>query len=306
MKNTQEIYKGDLKIGDINISCAVLPDGTRVISESGILKHLGATGGKSIKLRDRMAQNRGGPIPMFLASKALEPYIDQVFGGMDLSPVEYKSGSKTVVGYKAEILPKVCEVWLKARDEKALQESQEPKAKKAEILMRGLAYIGITALVDEATGYQNERENFELQKVLNAYISEEVAKWQLTFNHEFYKQMFRLWGIPYESHYIKKKPQFIGNLTNKYIYSHLPDGVLDTLKQRTPKTESGNYKHRLHQSLTPEIGREHLKKQITEVTTIMGISNSKEEFKRFFSRKYKLLPQMDLDIDTEEATEVSK
>ena len=57
-----------------------------------------------------------------------------------------------VTGFDAEVLPGICDVWLQARDAGALQTQQLDKAKKAEILMRGLAHIGITALVDEATG----------------------------------------------------------------------------------------------------------------------------------------------------------
>ena len=35
---------------------------------------------------------------------------------------------------------------------------------------------------------------------------------------------------------------------------------IDKIKQQTGKTEKGNYRYRWHQSLTPDIGREHLKK----------------------------------------------
>lgn len=290
-------YRGELEIGDIIIPCAVLNDGTRVVGENGINKHLGVSGGKSYKLRDNIEKLRGRPTPIFLASKALEPFMDDVFDDSDLEPVEYEHGGNKMVGYRAEILPKVCEVWLKARQEGTLQGSQLPKAMKAEILMRGLAHIGITALVDEATGYQYDRERFELQKILKLYISEEVLKWQLTFTNDFYKQVFRLWGVPFTAKSIQKKPQFIGKLTNKYIYENLPDGVLSVLKDKTPKTEAGNYKHKFHQILTPEAGREHLKKQITEVTTLMEISDSKEQFQFLYKKKYNTDPQYELQID---------
>lgn len=58
-------------------------------------------------------------------------------------------------------------------------------ADQCEILIRGFARVGIVALVDEATGYQYERERFELEKILNAYISDEILKWQLTFTDDF-------------------------------------------------------------------------------------------------------------------------
>ncbi|GIZ16599.1 hypothetical protein [Capnocytophaga catalasegens] len=42
--------------------------------------------------------------------------------------------------------------------------------------------------------------------------------------------------------------------------------------------------------LTPEIGKEHLKKQIIEITTLMSISQSKEHFDSLFQQKYHKQP----------------
>ena len=43
------------------------------------------------------------------------------------------------------------------------------------------------------------------------------------------------------------------------FYENLRRGTLD--KMPAPKTEKGNWKYKFHQSLTPEVGKEHLKKQ---------------------------------------------
>jgi len=40
-------------------------------------------------------------------------------------------------------------------------------------LVKSLSKIGIIALVDEATGYQYERDREELYHILEAYISKE-------------------------------------------------------------------------------------------------------------------------------------
>lgn len=93
------------------------------------------------------------------------------------------------------------------------------------------------------------------------------------FTDDFYKNIYRLWGLPFIPKYIRNKPSFIGKLTNKYIYELLPQGVVDRIKEKTDKTSKGNWKYKWHQSLTPEIGREHLKKQIIEVTTLTICSN---------------------------------
>jgi len=113
-----------------------------------------------------------------------------------------------------------------------------------------------------------------LQKILTAYVSDEIAKWQLTFKIDFYKELFRLWKQSFNPNNIKK-PSFVGTLTNKFIYKAMPEGVSEVVKDNTPKTKSGNYKYRFHQSLTPEIGREHLKTQIIEVTALMSVCDIK-------------------------------
>lgn len=81
-------------------------------------------------------------------------------------------------------------------------------------------------------------------------MSEEILKWQLTFTDDFYKQIFRLWKLPFIPKYIRNKLSFIGKLTTKYIYEQLPKGVLDKIKEQTGRTEKGNYRYKWHQSLT--------------------------------------------------------
>lgn len=296
-------YKGELEIGEMKIPCAVLEDGTRVLNEANIIKNFGSMGGKNYKLRDK---NENGPLPLFIASKALEPFINGVFDEEDLEPIEYTTDGKNVLkGYGATILPKVCEVWLKAREHNTLQASQLPKAMKAEILMRSLAMIGITALVDEATGYQYDRERFELQKILKAYIASEILKWQLTFTDEFYKEVYRLWGLPFIPKYIKNKPSFIGAITTKYVYDVLPDGVVEKIREVNPKTKKGYWKYKFHQFLSEDIGREHLKKQIIETTLIMRMSKTKEEFIKKFNEMYGKNLQLELDFgDDDELIEI--
>ena len=58
--------------------------------------------------------------------------------------------------------------------------------------MRGFARVGIIALVDEATGYQEFRAREALEEILQKFISNELMKWVKTFPDEFYQQMFRL------------------------------------------------------------------------------------------------------------------
>lgn len=296
-------YRGELEIGDMTIPCAVLEDGTRVINENSIIKNLGSVGGKNYKLRSQnIEENDVGPMPLFLSSKALEPFIYGIFEEKDLLPIDYTTdGKNKLQGYNATILPKVCEVWLKAREEGTLQSSQLPKAMKAEILMRSLAKIGITALVDEATGYQYDREKDELQKILKAYISEELLPWQKKFPDVFYKELFRLNGWEFSVNGIKNRPSVIGAWTNTLIYDELPYGVKDDLKKKTPTSEAGNKTARMHQFLTEDIGNNHLKSQIEQVITLFRLSdNMKNMWYNFEKLKDRKNGKFDLPFEFDE------
>ena len=74
----------------------------------------------------------------------------------------------------------------------------------------------------------------------------------------------------------------------------MPKGtvVLEKLKEKTPKTKGGNYKFRLHQSLTKKVGKEALKKAIYTVEALASISKTRTEFLRLIKEKYH--PQQEL------------
>ena len=291
-------YRGELNLSGFTIPCYVLEDGTRILSARGMQLSL-----NMINEGDRTSAK----LTRYLSQESLKPFIysNKEIGHYD--PIICYDGNAKINGYEATILVDICDAFLEARKRIKLSPRQAIIAEQCEILVRAFAKVGIIALVDEATGYQNEREHFELQKILSAYISDEILKWQLTFTDDFYRQVYRLWGLPFIPKYIKNKPSFIGKLTTKYIYDQLPDGVVDKIKEQTGKTDKGNWKYKWHQSLTPEVGREHLKKQIIEVTTLMSISKTKAEFNDLFERKYHSKPiQLELEFNEDIKDEKTK
>ena len=295
MKN-KITHEGEIKIGEFIIPCYILDDHTRILSTTGMQKALGVIGNEP-------TQRSSKRLMEILSSKAVSGFISDDLLASKLSTIECTYKNKKIVGYEAMVLPELCEIMLKVRDHAnenniELGKRQLLVVAQADLIIRSLARVGIIALIDEATGYQYDRERFELQKILNAYISEEILKWQLTFTDDFYKEVYKLWGLPFIPKYIQNKPSFIGKLTAKYIYDQLPKGVVDKIKENIGKTKKGNWKYKWHQSLTPEIGREHLKKQIIEVTTLMSISKSKEQFDGLFQQKYNTSPiQLELEFN---------
>lgn len=100
----------------------------------------------------------------------------------------------------------LCDGFLEARKNIELNSRQKKIADQCEILLRSFAKVGIIALIDEATGYQYAREKTALQIVLKAFISDEILKWQHTFQLLFYKEIFKLWDVPFTPEKIRRKP----------------------------------------------------------------------------------------------------
>lgn len=280
-------HEGELKIGGISLPSAVLNDGTRVLISKGFLTALG---------RPWKGSYRSTDLPNFIDANNLKPYISKELHAV-LEPIKYRNLRGAIVtGYKADLLPLVCDVYLKAREENKLTANQLKIAKQAEILMRSFARVAIIALIDEATGYQKERNLEELQRILSLYISEEFLPWQKRFPDIFYEELFRLKGWEYNP-FTVKRPSVIGSITNKLIYKRLPKGVLAELKNKTPKSKAGNYTKRFHQSLTDGIGNPHLEKHLASVITLMKASTSWRKFESLFQRAFSGQGELFEDLD---------
>lgn len=302
------ILKGvDLDFAGAKIPCAIVESPTggepiRVLTENGITNALlGSRSGASKRLK-KASEEQGAPLPLFLAPPMLKPFIDNMLDDGPLKPVRYADGNRIVTGYDARILPVVCEIWLRARDEGALQDQQLQKAKKAELLMRGLAHVGIIALVDEATGYQKFRAKDSLAKILEAFVAKELQPWVQKFPPDFYEQMFRLRKLQFPKD-SPHRPQYFGTLTNNIIYRRLAPYVWREIKQRVSKDENGRPREKLHQYLTPNIGDPRLRDLITSVITIMKLSNDWSDFMPKLDRIHPAFNEtMQLPFDLENDT----
>lgn len=257
-----------LRIGGVDLDAYVLEDGTRVLSQAGFLRALG---------RNKRAAYRSLDVPPMLQGAGLEPYLTSEI--LEKSrPIAFRAPNGTRAnGYRAELLPDVCEIYLKARDADRLAPNQRPVAKQAEILMRGLATVGIIALVDEATGYQELRAKNDLVRILEEFIAKELQPWVKTFPDDFYREMFRLRGLVFPTDTVKR-PQYFGVLTNDIVYSRLAPGVLSELKRLTPKDDRGRHKDTLFQRLSQNKGYPKLREHLGSVVTMMKLSNWYSDF----------------------------
>lgn len=278
-------HSGILNIGGQDLECAVLDDGTRVLSGTAVFK---AFGRKRRGVRSTSAKTDTGiKLPGFVDANNLKPFINQALMAR-ITPVEFTTQSGQVLsGYECGVLPAVCEVYLRARDNDALTPNQIKLAIASDALVRSLAQVGISALIDEATGFQYDREKKALQDLLQQYLAKELQPWAKAFPDEFYQEMFRLkgWDFP-----IVNRPGIVGTYTNDLIYERLAPGVLEELEKRNPKKETGRRKSAHHQHLTPDLGTPALKQHISHVTVIMKSHENWDGFQKGINRAIPKVP----------------
>jgi P63C domain len=275
-----------LRVGDIDLDCYVLNNSQRVISQRGLFRGLNAARGGP---RDDMRADEGGAeLPRFATQDWLLPSLSNDLLMALRNPILFSApGTPRVYGYPATILPDICDAILAARVAGKTTSRQDVIVQRAENLVRAFAKVGIIALVDEATGYQQFRARDELQKILAAYISPELMPYTSRFPQNFYSELHRVRGWKYAPGSTKRN-HYIGRLTNELIYKQLPPGVLDELRSKNPVArETKRRKHKHYQFLTEDVGDPHLGKQVDAITTLLTVSDNWAEFVRLFSKKFK-------------------
>lgn len=288
MPHVLEGYSNVLDLGGTKLPCAVIegPNGVqRVLSENGIANAiLGGRSGASKRLK-KAGEEGGAPVPLFVAPGQLKPFISQDLIDGPLSPIDYVEGDRVVRGYDASILVAVCGIWLKARAEGALQKQQLGKAQNAEALTLALADTGIVALIDEATGYQDDRARDALAKIFTTFLAKERQKWALTFPIDFYREIYRLRGWKFEP-WNTKRPSVVAAWTDDFVYDRLAPGLTVELRDKNPIAETGRRSHKHHQWFNPDRGHPKLKEHIAGVIALLRSSDEWTAFKRSLDRAY--------------------
>lgn len=274
-------HESHLKLGDLEIECAILSDERRVISERAMTR---AFGGKRGGSHWKRIKEDGAGLPVYLSAKNYLPFIDKELSEALNAPIRYRAqGGRIAYGLDATLLPKVCNVILKARDAGALHTSQVPLSVQADIIMRGLATVGIIALIDEATGFQKDRAKDALSLILEAFIAKELQPWLKTFPSDFYQEMFRLRDLPYPTTSVKR-PQYFGVLTNNIVYDRLAPGVKEELQKGVPRNEEGRPTAKYFQKLTQNTGYPKLREHLGSVVTLMKLSDKWPDFMQKLDR----------------------
>jgi hypothetical protein len=277
-------HSGELHINGVAIPCAVLHDETRVLTQRGF----------SVALGRYKNPNKKGAIvdlPVFLSASNLNPFVDEDLA-RSATPIKFRmaegSGGfagNVAFGYRAELLPQVCNVYLRAKHEGKLLKSQEHIADQCLILLNGLATVGVIALVDEATGYQYDRLRDDLQRILEKYVSKELARYSRVFEPDFYKHIHRLKGWKYDAE-STKRTHALARVTVDLTYDRIHPDLLKELKQT--RLAKGKNSQQLHRWLTtdPAGGHPRLKQHAEGVTALLSVAGSWLQLEEWLNMRY--------------------
>ena len=286
--------EGILRIAGQELQCYVIDGDTRVLARAGFVRAIGRTG----KVKGGRRFDDEFQTPVFLTAENLKPFWPNGLAE-NATPIPFTYNGQEMIGYRAELLPDVCDVFADAERAGALRKNQEHIASACRLLARGLTRVGIIGLVDEATGFQRDRAQDALAKILESFIAKELQPYVPTFPAEYYEQIFRLRKIEYPTGSVKR-PQYFGILTNDIIYKRLAPGVLEELKKLTPRAENGRHKDKFFQRLTSNKGYPKLRELLGSVLTIMDFSSDWQEFMTKLNKRHpRYGDQLSLPFDYE-------
>lgn len=265
-----------LRIGNIELACYVLNNGTRAFSQRGLMEALDLG-------------IRGGQIDALI--EILEPHLTPEDVETLRNPIQFrrKGGGPLVHGYPATCLVDVCNAIIAHQKSGRTSGRMKFLADRAQMIISAVAKVGIIALVDEATGYSRSET---LQALLDRYLRRELAAWAKRFPDEFYEHIFRLKGWEWKGRSVNP-PWAVGRITKDLVYARLAPGILSELEKRNPRV--GKHRKAKHtQLLTDDVGIPALQQHLSMVVGYQRVADTWDDLMRMMD---KALPRKAENLD---------
>jgi len=285
------LYKGIINLGTASVDCYVLENGQRLISLRGAVKAIaGVSHGKledynPLTNTNLLIIKAGENIP-FSEKNAFKSTIlkDNSLIHLTGENIEFKVEytPTNAKGISTDYFIRICEAYVSNLIEDNLKTNRQREiAKNCHKLLSGFARLGLDALVDEATGYQNKRPENELQNKFNSYLAEETRKWAKTFPDELWSEFARLTN--FEGCPFTERPFYWSRLVVELIYYAWNPDLAKHLQDNKPV--DGKW----HQNLSETIGVKALQAHCNQIIGISKTCNSIKELKEVvlltFSKK---------------------
>lgn len=252
MQRVKAIGQG--KLFDV-CDCYVLDGGVRILSKRGLVALLsnGREGGNLDQYIERLPND-----------------YKHLLAGTNQEFVLPEKG----VGHAIDVdrVVAICAAYDEADERDLLRANQRHLARGARRLLRAAAKVGLTALVDEATGYDAVRQRGDLAKLFR----DSLGAWEETFTPGLVRELCRL-GLAGEKN--------IGWTSGRYprplaaAFRHIYELIIGVeaarqLKQLNPEPRL----HRNHHQWLTEEARDLLRKNMGIVTFCARTSTSRTEF----------------------------
>ncbi|MBP3916020.1 P63C domain-containing protein [Clostridium sp.] len=286
-------------LGNASIDCCVLNDGTRVIKDTALFNAIGRT---------RKGETRIEGFDAIIGAKNIAQVYVELYGDDKslINRFEVAEYNGTIgLWYDATALTMMCDLYLELERQGLLAQNQIHVLERCKILLRSLAKVGIIALIDEATDYQDERGKDELQLLLSKFITEELQNYSNEFPAEYFEQLFRLYGLEYDPT-TNKRPRYFAKFNLKYVYDMLAPNCLEELNRINPPIYNANTnrkdrKHRMFRNLT-ESGIKELREHLKQLLITMKFSEDINDFRNnkfplAFSEKLEKLEKLKEKIE---------
>ncbi|WCK26608.1 P63C domain-containing protein [Agrobacterium pusense] len=258
-------WKGQIDLGGDLLDCYVLDTGQRVIALRSAIKSF--------------AGIESGNLGNYIGVSGLKPFInsDLILG--ELSEFSIPGTQFRGNGMTTEHFELICRGYVQALYQNApLTDRQREIAIKCAVLTSGLTRTGLDALIDEATGYQYEREEDALQVKLRAFIAEELRAWEKTFPDELWEEFGRLTNWQGS---LKSRPKYWGKLVIELVYDTLDPDVAKYLRDNRPPANV-----RWHQNLTENLGVRQLVSRCFEIVGLAKSCRTMAELRKKVAHHY--------------------
>lgn len=255
------LYAG--KLFDGLVDCYVLDDGRRVISQRGMVRSLS-----------------GGP-----GRGNVSRYIERLpsqFNGLTVVPEIHfaiPTGGRAI-GREHAWAVDVWQAYVDAHFAGELHPAQEDLAKRSAVILRSLGKVGLAALIDEATGYQEVRASDELRGMFARYLRDEPMTWTRMWDDEVVGKLCSLYQVERRG---RQFPTFLGNVIGKLYQVILPADVYSEMKLRNGSGNERQGKH--HQFFRDSLWR-FVNNDMPTIAYFARVSRSRDEFWNHIHARY--------------------
>lgn len=258
-------WRGKIDLGGDELDVYVLNNEERVVAMRSAVTAITDT--------------EGGDLETYIGAKSLKPFIDKDLFLEELVQFSIPGTQFMGRGLTTAQFETVCRAYVQAlyRGEN-LTERQKSIAIKCAVLTSGLTRTGLDALIDEATGYQDERAENALQVKLRAFIAEELRAWEKTFPDELWEEFGRLTNWKGS---LQNRPKYWGKLVIELIYDTLDADVAKYLRENRPPPGV-----RWHQNLTENYGVRQLVSRCFEVVGLAKSCKTMPELRKKVAHHY--------------------